>query len=288
MNDDEEGRQEQATGPSPPAASNDMIQVDVNQQNDDSHDSHTALAYAGLVVSAIVLLISLTSDLYLEVNKMYKYGISVASIAMILGTLGWFLTVHTTVNDSFVRNNNAFLFVWCFLGACFMTFGNDAPFQVTGNGYFGAWGLAVFATMALGIDVATLKETATHNGVNAPTLGMFASSVVLLVAISTHGIHKNEPDFAELVYALVVSLLTIVVCAVKFLLSGNDNGSDNSGQADSTGFVLLMVFSILWVTAACLVTFRGPFIDTGNGYFGAWGGALTSIIAVNAARRKQA
>jgi hypothetical protein len=279
MKNDEE-RQEQAVEVQP--------QTDPQSQ---ASESHISLAYAGIIISSIVLLVSLTANAYsVETGPRYRYGISLASIAMIFSTLGWFLSNFTSNNDLIIRYINVFLFVWCLVGACFMTFGSSAPFEVTGNGYFGSWGLAIFSIMALGVNMESLRENVAHNGLkNGASLGAFASSLVLLVAISTNGIDKNSDDYGELVFALMVALLTIVIRGAVLLLHANNSGDESTQeqQPNSASVVFLLVLSILWITAACLVTFRGPFVNTGNGYFGAWGGAATSVFAVHAARRGQ-
>jgi hypothetical protein len=49
----------------------------------------------------------------------------------------------------------------------------------------------------------------------------------------------------------------------------------------------LLAFAILtvcWIIMASLVTFRGPFEVTGNGYFASWAGAATASVATFAAK----
>jgi len=296
MKNDEE-RQEQAVVP-PPLPEDTMYDVtqSENQQQQQNIDNQqdASLSYVGMIASSIVLLICLTSDEFIETGHMYKYGLSLASIAMISSVLGWFLLMNTGAHDPMVRYNNVFLLIWCWIGAFFMTFGSAAPFQVTGNGYFASWGLVIFSTMALGVNLTSLRETAAHNGFQnkGAILGTFTSSLVLLTAISTHGIHHKSADFAELIFALIVSLLTIVVCGAMFLQNDNPNGDMESAQEpeqqqqDPKGMLFLLILSILWIMTAWSVTFRGPFVNTGNGYFGAWGGAVTSVYALHAARQR--
>jgi hypothetical protein len=140
------------------------------------------------------------------------------------------------------------------------------------KGYFASWGMAIFATMALGVNATTIHSTASTAG---PIAGLFASSVVFLIAISTYGVKSGSRFFAELLYSLLVTLLSILFTGAS--LKGGD-------AMKRVMLPLTLVFAILWIVAACLVTFRGPFLFTSNGYFGVWGGAITSSFAANAAR----
>ena len=46
-------------------------------------------------------------------------------------------------------------------------------------------------------------------------------------------------------------------------------------QIAINGYLLLtLFFFVWWLIAACVMTFRGPFVWTSNGYFGAWGALL--------------
>jgi hypothetical protein len=47
---------------------------------------------------------------------------------------------------------------------------------------------------------------------------------------------------------------------------------------------LMAVLAVLWIVAASIMTFRGPFLRTSNGYFGAWGGAFTAFLIAIAAK----
>ena len=136
--------------------------------------------------------------------------------------------------------------------------------------------MAVFATMALGVNASTVRSTASTAG---PMAGLFASSLVVLIAISTYGVKSGQMYFSELLYSLIVTLLSTIFSGAS--LKGVDG-------LKAVMLPVMAVFAVLWSVAACLLTFRGPFLKTGNGYIGAWGGALTSVFAANAARNEAA
>jgi hypothetical protein len=227
--------------------------------------------YGGVFSSAMVLLIALTTGgSYIDDHKYYEYGIAAAVVAMVFALTGCVLAYTNMGEGKFGRFNNYFLFVWCFIGACFMTFGG--PFEFTGNGYFGAWGMVVFAIMGLGDSVDNVKEAL---GGMVPTLGLLASSLIAIVAISDEGFDENQ---GELIYAIIVACITVLVLGVIIKIE-----YDNAGEPHMLKFPILAFFAVLWIILACLVTFRGPFVWTGNGYFGAWGGAITGVFAAMAA-----
>ncbi|EJK57391.1 hypothetical protein THAOC_22572 [Thalassiosira oceanica] len=50
-----------------------------------------------------------------------------------------------------------------------------------------------------------------------------------------------------------------------------------------TSVELFGALAVAWIVEACLVSFNGPFVYTGNGYFASWAGAATSSMAACAA-----
>lgn len=93
----------------------------------------STLSYCGVLVSAIIVLVALTSKGNFKDNKFYEYGIALSVVAMFISLAGWAMGRFDVGNDKITMVNNYFLFAWCFIGACIMTFG-DGPFQTTGNG----------------------------------------------------------------------------------------------------------------------------------------------------------
>jgi hypothetical protein len=196
------------------------------------------------------------------------FSLSPAVIAMFFSLVGYALSSMEKSDTKLFSVLNLFLFVWNFIGTCTLTFGG--PFKITSNGYFAAWGIVFFAIMALGVTATQMKEE--FHSTLGSLMGILASSVVLIVAIVWQGfdVHKNE-----LIYAIIVAALSIPLALG--LASRNTTSKLDVGA--------LLVFAILWIVAACELTFRGPFTVTGNGYFSAWFGAVTSVFAVMAAKR---
>ena len=222
----------------------------------------------GVAASAIVLLIAVGIG-YVE-KKIRNYGFSLGGIALIIGVLG--LVPTPDAIDKYSLYLNYFLFLWCFIGACVMTFGNG-PFTVTGNGYFASWALAVFSTMSMGITKSKMPEN--FRKAYAETnviLGLGACSVVTMIAC----IPQMDSYYykGETLFALIISILTILVVANFVYAKMKENLQIQQFEVPT-----LMVFAILWILAACMTTFRGPFLTTGNGYFAVWAGAVLAVKA---------
>jgi len=67
-------------------------------------------------------------------------------------------------------------------------------------------------------------------------------------------------------------------------LAGTNLGQGQKGQGHAR-YGLLVILIIFWFIVACLVTFRGPFEQTGNIYFGSWAADAASSMAAFAANK---
>lgn len=154
-----------------------------------------------------------------------------------------------------------------------MTFG-DGPFVVTSNGYFAAWGVAIFAVLELG--KASAIEDVRDN--LSSLMGHLVASIIVIIAVSSEGFDNWK---SEAIYGLVLACCSALLVVLIHL---KDRGGMNEGSTGAT-YPFFAILSLCWIVSASLLTFRGPFDLTGNGYFGSWGGAITAIYCTTAAKR---
>lgn len=234
-----------------------------------------AVPYVGLVLSAVILLVALVVPNAALPNE--GYGIAVCVVNMIFGLFGAIMAAKNvglfdrplgtfpyfgslTVGSATAQ----FLFLWTFIAAGVLTF--DGPFLVTSNGYFACWGGVFFALMALGVTTSSIRERA--GGLGYYNALMVASIIQICAVIPEMGGSGN----GQSLYSLIVCILTIILV----LAFGSYPSMDNYR------FIAFAVFAILWIVLACYVTFQGPFLETGNGYFSAWLGCVFCVMAANA------
>jgi hypothetical protein len=234
------------------------------------HISDVQLPLIGTFFAAVVLLIA--ACVAAKGLKYYEYTIAVAAVAMVFSFLGLVLTfMEGDLNTKIAKYNNYFLLLWNFIGACFITF--SSPFTSTGNGYFASWGLVIFSLMSVEISVESMKSAVSGMG---SLLGLGASAIVVIIATASElgndTFWKNET-----IYALTVACVTVIV--IGALVATTEQ------VAAAAKVLVLALFALLWILLACFVTFRGPFLVTGNGYFGSWGGAIMSVFATMSARK---
>jgi hypothetical protein len=137
---------------------------------------------------------------------------------------------------------------------------------ITSNGYFASWALVVFSLMALGVTSEAVHSHASTIGHNNALL--VAVVIQLCSVIPELGLGL---DRGRCIYSFVLCILTIMVVLAFGAYPG----------IESLKLPVFSLFGILWLVMACLVTFKGPFIDTGNGYFSAWAGFLLTVLMAN-------
>ena len=114
--------------------------------------------------------------------------------------------------------------------------------------------------MALGFTASAFQTSV--KGLGA-LMGLLASSIIVIITVRVRVRVGGGIFRAESIYAMVVACITVVLVLAHIYKEKKE------GDGDGGGMVMfgVLAFSVLWLVLACLVTFRGPFIATGNGYF---------------------
>jgi len=195
------------------------------------------------------------------------YAIAVTVLSLVLSLSYLFLTIlKEIIYTTYGKHMTHLLFIWNFTGASFLTF--SSPFTTTGNGYFAAWGCVAASAIAMGFTGDAFRSRIEGLGL---LLGLCVSAAIVVIAlidyVGSDGSSRNES-----IYAMIVSIFTII-----FVVGGIYYERKLSQEPPKwilrVKFGILAFLALLWLVLACLVTFRGPFVTTGNGYFASWVGA---------------
>jgi len=229
-----------------------------------------------VMISSMILLIAVTTWEGI-ITSNYDYCISIPSVSLITSSIGIALTLfrEDLYYDYGISNYLPyFLGLWNFIGASYMTF--NSPFITTGNGYFACWTTVATSAMTMGVTGTTFKDSIKGIG---SLMGVFGSSIVMILALYEYIFGAQSSVTSDLtksasIYALVVACLTIVLLLgiVYFNKHGPYLNEHDNQKVNMIKFITLSLFTILWLILACLVTFHGPFVTTGNGYFSSWAG----------------
>jgi len=216
--------------------------------------------YVLILAGAIILLIE---GVNATMNSEYAISVAVVSMVFAMVAIAMSLKMEATWNR-FGIYLAYFLLLWNGVGVIILTF--RGPFIFTTNAYFAIWTMMICSVVASkvkhGVVTDKLKNASAMGG-----LSMSAS--VLMVAI----LFSWFPNWRN-IFALIISVLTQVVCAIFVFL-------ENRGDAaDGVKLPVLSIFACLWIIVVILLTFSGgSFYATSNGYFAAWGGCIFSIYA---------
>eukprot|EP00566_Odontella_aurita_P021730 CAMPEP_0113559956 /NCGR_PEP_ID=MMETSP0015_2-20120614/19175_1 /TAXON_ID=2838 /ORGANISM="Odontella" /LENGTH=217 /DNA_ID=CAMNT_0000461631 /DNA_START=153 /DNA_END=803 /DNA_ORIENTATION=- /assembly_acc=CAM_ASM_000160 len=182
------------------------------------HIAQKQLPLVGMLFSGMVELIAIS--VIGRSAKYWAYGISLGAVAMSFAIIGLLLSLSKRLNDKVGMFNSYFLFLWCFIGALVMTFWGPPRFQVTSNGYFASWGMAMFSIMGVGVTANQVTESVSGMG---SMLGLLASSVIVLIA-TIDTIHNLLPYRNEAIFALSLACVTLCVTCGFVLKDRNREG----------------------------------------------------------------
>ena len=179
------------------------------------------------------------------------------------------------------------------------------PFSSTGNGYFGAWGGLLCATLALmheGSDPAGVSgplpcQLATEARLLLGCVGL-ASFVLFLDAQSCAGQCLPRPAYALAAAGVALSVVLVLhmhhalkpgdadACLGAAACSFNSGGGTGSGGVWRVEACVALFLSAWWAAAAAVLTFSpGPYVATGNPYFAIWAALLCSLLLLASTKK---
>ena len=194
-----------------------------------------------------------------------------SALLLLLSHAGWLsydaIAMHS-LSLSIGRGFAYFLCAWWAAATIVMTF--VGPFEITSNPYFACWAAFLCACRLLS------PGTTAEEGAASARAAVTDLILLLIAAILVCGQSVDIFDSArEARWALVIACLTAL--AVGLLLLRPQLFQPVWRSA------LLIVLLLLWVMTCWLTTSYqagGPFVVTGNGYFGAWLGVGSALHAV--------
>jgi len=159
---------------------------------------------------------------------------------------------------------SVFLLVWWTVGTGIITF--HAPFVVTSNGWFAAWGGLVATTKwCIGL------ENTLYNDKPEGLKQLYNISIcsVVLIFASIPPITQKWENYGGAAFAIAGAAVTAIACAYLCVMYGDVPRS-------AMKITVVLLFG-LWACIAGVCTFHGPFLITNNGYFAAWIGCLSAL-----------
>lgn len=228
-------------------------------------------------LSSLVLMFACVADWYGTV--WHKYALSVACISLLIcltlqtteflipGFLEWVIVEKRddgSGGHTVQKICSVFMLLWWIFGTGIITF--HAPFVVTSNGWFGAWG-GLISTVKWSIGLKNSLYNDKPEGLKQ-LINIAICSVILVFASIPPLIQKWE-HYGGAGFAIAGAALTLISCAYLITMY--------SDVPRSMMKITAVILFVLWTAVAGVCTFHGPFLITNNGFFAAWLGCLSAL-----------
>lgn len=191
---------------------------------------------------------------------------------------------NKTTSERFLEKRlwliNIVLFVWATFGWAFFTFGGNDVFRYTGNGFFALWAMMLFSVWNFGITKDHLANQARSS--ESCIYGLALASIISIIELST------GPGYRGVWAVYGISIFALTVCSISlffglatvvFAKFATETSRLIEGRHPKIRFYCIVALLVLWIVTACLTTFIGPFLTTGNGYFAVWGAVVCTTLA---------
>lgn len=221
-------------------------------------------------MSSLVLLIAASSNCSDQKNCSSNNGYAVAAgvISLVISFVFLFLERKETLQPTVRLGMTVFLFVWWVLVAGICTF--SGPFSEPGNGYFAAWGGLVASLYMLMNEVGKVRDAIDKFSAVGQKIGILLVGSLVVMFASIGACRGGCSGNAS--YGIAVGAISFSFTLARVLLESK------IGENVLRIFNLFMV--VWWLIAFFVLTFFGPFLKVGNGYFGTWACLFASLLLI--------